>query len=143
MANFQDGWLLPHSPDLRQKPGSLAFSSPSSPPADGLAQQVQGQVRTQLLNSYEPISQPVIFKLTNPKLGVEEPSETLKPSSGEETGFSYFPSPCLLYRGSLLWEPAICLCFRTPNKHLPSTAGSSCSPLPSAFFPCSYMPFSS
>lgn len=23
MVNFQSGWLLPHPPDLRQKPGSL------------------------------------------------------------------------------------------------------------------------
>ena len=51
MVNFQDGWLLPHPPDLRQKALHLKrkvlWVSPPArrTPVDGLAQQVQGWIR--------------------------------------------------------------------------------------------------
>ena len=145
VASFQDGWLLPHSPDLSQKSGSLkqralwAFSSPDHPPADGLAPRVQGRIRTYLLNSCEPISQPVRFKLVNPGRR-ERTFRGFKSQPREETGFPYFPSPCLLYGGCFLWVPAACPCFRTPNKRL-SFFNCWFRLLPSAGreFPCSCM----
>lgn len=61
------GRLLPHPPDLRQQPGSLEqrpgrlLLLPVGHPAAGPVQQVQGQIRACLPQSYGPISLPILF----------------------------------------------------------------------------------
>lgn len=97
------------------------------------------------------------FKLTNAKLGKEEPSEKIKPPSPrEDAGFSVSTSP------RALQAPFLCVCCMSAslqsNKHLPSIADSyhSCLmlfcpflllfaifPLPSFTLEVFFLPFNS
>lgn len=128
MANFQDGWLLLHTPDSRQKPGSLkqrpcrVFSQP----ADVLSQQVQGWLRT----GYTTVvgNHSIFIQTHHPQIRRRKLFRDCKhPSSGEETRVPawqrVFFSVCLLHT-----------CVLTPSKCLSSAAADSvCYLLPLRF----------
>lgn len=66
-----------------------------------------------------------LSKLTNTKLGEEDPSQTLKPSLQGEVWLQLPQCPCALQRVSLC-VLALCVCFLTPNKSLSSPVDSVC-----------------
>lgn len=109
MENYRDVWLPPFPLNLRQKPKTKALwaFSPASraPTAERLVQHIHGRDRTSVHNSVDPSVILSYVKLTNPKLGEENPPEVLKTPSLQREAWLY-------------------MCFLTPHKSLSSTSNS-------------------
>lgn len=128
--NSKYGQLLPHPPALRQKPSSLKqrpcwlLSWTGRPPADGLAHGVTGRIRTCHTTILSQLTALNFFNLTNPKLGEENTSETLKTQPSRREWIFSLRSPVSLCRPPPLPVCLLCTCVSSPSINSSSTADS-------------------
>lgn len=129
MVNFQDGLLLPHLPDLSQKPGSLKqepcrFFSLLLMEWFNKFKARSRLVHTMVEGQLAVLS---VFSLTNPKLGEVESSLTYKtPAHKKGLDFPLSSSPSFQRVFYIVCLLHACV-SSPPIKSLFSTFGSICS----------------
>lgn len=129
VAHLQDGLLLPHPPDLRQKPGSLkqkpvTFPPNRQAPVDGLAQ--QGWIITCLNRSCRSTSHPVFLQADQPEMRGQSPFSSCETPPLKKRLDFWLCVSALLCGGSC-YVPAPCVHFLIPNLSLSSISGPLCS----------------